>query len=212
MQILARLSKQPCDDITKALGDPESEASQTYRLLEMVFEDLKAMYTRDGPLISAKEAGIADASDCKTIYLVNLATISMSFFEFEEVRLSAIHDNFLEAFLAEDAELSSDLEEIFLGLKTQLFLSSLKEAGRQKSGGQLLDEIFLGDLEDRLRERRSSAELTARDQDFLASSQARKEALLGESVPSAGWYIDVRGAKTVANCSSRPAGAEISLQ
>jgi hypothetical protein len=85
---------------------------------------------------------------------------------------------FYSAFVPGAAELSADISDLLLELKTQALLTRLAAQGQTSPNELLVEQVFLGDLEDQLRQRHPDSDLTECEEGLLASAQAKKEFLL----------------------------------
>jgi hypothetical protein len=137
------------------------------------------------PWISADELEISDAVDRRTTQVANLACFATKLFDFVEdgqksESIRPLLQNAVVTLLGDRSELSADVEELLLGLNVQVGIREFPHEGGAEAKEQFLEELFVGLLEERLRERRSSADLSPMDHDLLASAQTRMEALFAE--------------------------------
>lgn len=111
---------------------------------------------------------------------MNLATTCASVFGTNELGLEEVNDHFLRIFVPENHEIPRDAAELYMGLKTQIFLAVL-ESEQEKARDQFLDDLFVTRLESSLQEHHPSLPLTATEYEFIANAKARKAMLLNES-------------------------------
>ncbi|KAI1132183.1 hypothetical protein F5Y10DRAFT_231739 [Nemania abortiva] len=185
VDILIALSEQTLEDTVATLGsDPDSDITREYGVLRSAFEAQRRQlfYPREAPqFLDAGELGIKDQTR-EVIRITNLASTCASIFGTNEITLEEVNNYFLRIFIPEGRGLSHDAAELYLGLKTQIFLAAL-EGDLEKTKERLLEELFVTDVERSLRARRPYLPLTTSELDFIANSKARKAMLLVASAP-----------------------------
>jgi protein TBF1 len=178
--LLLLLSQQPFDDAIQAIRDQDTDTGKAFKSLKAIFEHTVELYSEPGEYLSTDNLDLREQEDQVTVQFANLAMGCLGAFEDKPSALSRLHSNFLEIVVPEAGSLSGTVSELFLSLKTQVFMKALAEEGSQKPKDQLAQEIFLGGLEEKLRSRSADLELSPTDQGFLASIDIRKDMLLVE--------------------------------
>lgn len=131
------------------------------------------------PLLVPEQLNVTSETR-EVIRIVNLATACASVFGTNELGLGEINDHFLHIFVPENQEVPRDAADLYLSLKTQIFLAVLEsEQGRARD--QQLDDLFIKRLGNDLQEHHPSLPLTAVEHEFVANAKARKAMLWNES-------------------------------
>ncbi|KAI0112009.1 hypothetical protein GGR51DRAFT_52686 [Nemania sp. FL0031] len=186
VDILIALSEQTLEDTVATLGsDPDSEITKEYCVLRRTFEVQRRQlfHPQEAPrFLDADKLGIKDQTR-EVIRTTNLASTCASIFGTNEITLEEVNNHFLRIFIPEDRGLSHDAAELYLGLKTQIFLASL-EGDMEKPKDQLLEELFVTDVEHSLQAHHPYLPLTTSELDFIANAKARKAMLSIASVPA----------------------------
>lgn len=109
----------------------------------------------------------------------NLATFVSSLFGSQEIGFSELNVRFLDIFVPDNGRLLKAQGSIFLELKTQAFIASIKSQERGKE--DVLYNLFPDDLESRILARRPGARgLAPSEQDFVKRALSRRDILLTE--------------------------------
>ncbi|KAM4060125.1 telomere repeat binding factor (TRF) domain-containing protein [Hirsutella rhossiliensis] len=180
LSLLHILVQQPLDDTMGFIKDAESDHGRSYRQLRHSFEQLRLLYTPK-PALSAKELGM-DQDELRTwIELANLAQLGSWLADGSPGSLSEADEHFLAMFSCQVSDLPPGMTELYLGIMTQRAVESLVVKGPEKPSEEVLGEVLLSGLEDRLRGQHGGDELTSADQTFVSTVQSRKETLQGEA-------------------------------
>ncbi|KAI0416467.1 telomere repeat binding factor-domain-containing protein [Xylaria grammica] len=191
VDILIALSEQTLEDTVATLtSDPESDITKEYNVLRAAFDlqrrQLSLPQEGQSPFLDAGKLGIRDQTR-EVIRIVNLASTCASIFGTNEITLEEVNNHFLRIFIPEGRGLSHDAAELYLGLKTQLFLAVL-EGDLEKTKDQHLEDIFVKDVERSLQAHHPSLPLTTSELDFIGNSKARKVMLSIASAPADSIY------------------------
>jgi hypothetical protein len=186
VDVLIALSEQTLEDTVATLtSDPDSEITKEYGVLRRAFDLQRRQlsHPHDAPrFLDAGKLGVKDQTR-EVIRIANLASTCASIFGTNEITLEEVNNNFLHIFIPEGGTLSHDAAELYLGLKTQLFLAVL-EGDMEKPKDQILDEIFVVDVEHSIQAHHPYLPLTTSELDFIANAKARKGMLLIASAPA----------------------------
>ncbi|KAJ3576115.1 hypothetical protein NPX13_g3809 [Xylaria arbuscula] len=187
VDILIALSEQTLEDtVATFTSDLESEITKEYGVLRAAFEVQRRQLLQPretSPFLDASKLCIKDRTR-EVIRVANLASTCASIFGTNEITLEEVNNHFLRIFVPEGRTLSHDAAELYLGLKTQLFLAMLDDDLERKSKEQLLHELFVADVERSLRAHHPGISLSTTELDFIANSKARKGMLLVASAPT----------------------------
>lgn len=186
VDILIALSEQTLEDTVATLtGDSDSDISREYSVLRNAFDlqRRQLFHPHEAPrILDAAKLGIKDQTR-GVIRIANLASTCASIFGTNDITLEEVNNHFLGIFVPEGRGLSHDAAELYLGLKTQLFLAVL-EGDLEKTKDQLLEEFFVTDVEHSLQAHHPHLPLTTSERDFIANSKARKMMLSVASAPA----------------------------
>ncbi|KAI1372246.1 telomere repeat binding factor-domain-containing protein [Hypoxylon crocopeplum] len=180
VDVIIAWSEQSLEDTIATLsGDLDSDIAKEYAALKSAFDTQRKLLSDAHPLLYPEQFNIASQTR-EVIRIVNLATACASVFGTNELGLEEINDHFLRIFVPENQGVPRDAAELYLGLKTQIFLAVLEnDQGRARD--QLLDDLFVTRLETTLQEHHPGLPLVATEHEFVASAGARRAMLLNES-------------------------------
>ncbi|KAI0142997.1 hypothetical protein GGR57DRAFT_369964 [Xylariaceae sp. FL1272] len=183
VDILIALSEQTLEDTLQKLCDQKTDIAEEYEVLRKFFDYHRRQLLKgqDG-FLNADELGCQDETR-EVIRIANLAAACSTIFSANEITLEEVNNHFLEIFLPEGGELTYDTAELYLGLKTQLFLAVL-EGDMEKSKEEFLQELFVTGVEESLRAQHPDTPLNTTETDFLANTKTRKLMLLSASQPA----------------------------
>jgi hypothetical protein len=142
IQILLAISQQSREATAVLLADKEGDFRKAFDLLKDAFNSARRIYSQTSSLLTAKDVDVGGFEDGEVFRISNLASISASAFEGERELLNDAHDNFNAVFIADDGELTDDMIPIYLNLKTQAFINSLKEADDIGGRTEILNKYF----------------------------------------------------------------------
>lgn len=162
------------------IRDAESDHGRSYRGLRLSFEQLRLLYTSK-PALSAKELDMDQGEPRTWIELANLAQLGSWLADGSPGSLSEADEHFLAMFGCQVSDLPPGMTELYLGIMTQRAVESLVVKEPEKPPEEVLGEVLLSGLEDRLRGQHGGEELTSADQNFVSTVQSRKETLQGEA-------------------------------
>ncbi|KAK8036925.1 MYB DNA binding protein (Tbf1) [Apiospora marii] len=158
----------------------ETEVFKEYRNLKSFFYDLREKISDEFPLLYPDQLDIVDTGEQEIIRVANLATICSSIFGANELGWPDLDSNFLLAFVPKSKPMTSEVADLYIGLKTQMYLDLL-ENEEDSSREPLLKRLFVDGVESSLKQRHPDVPLVGAEKDFLASCNARKALLLEES-------------------------------
>jgi protein TBF1 len=148
-------------------------------MLKTAFDIQRKQLSDINPLLYPEHLNVTNGTR-EVIRVVNLATACASVFGTNELGLEELNEHFLRIFVPENQEIPRDVAELYMGLKTQMFLAIL-ESEQGKAKDQLLDDLFVTRLERALQEHHPNLPLTAAEHEFIANARARKAMLQNES-------------------------------
>ncbi|KKF93486.1 Telomeric DNA-binding factor trf1 [Ceratocystis platani] len=172
IQIIMILSEQPFSSTIAQLRNDQSEARREFLNISMVFEQSFKLYTHGDVtrMMTCDDIGFYNTSAKQTVRLANLACTCPGVFAKQGLQL--MFDKFFELFLPDQAELTADIADLYLGLRTQMFLEDISI----ENFHALLDSMF--EFEPILQSRRDDCELTQTENDLIAAAHARKAAVI----------------------------------
>ena len=131
-------------------------------------------------LLEWSKMGLGDQKHRKTVRLANLARFAIDLFSEDETCLPSLHERFFRVFVYGTRKFSVDHSNILLELKTQLALHLLEEGGKEKAPADLLQEVFMNGLEEKLKGRSWYPEKFEEEAAMLTSAEIRMSLLLQE--------------------------------
>ena len=146
-----------------------------------MFDLTKKIYSQTKPFLSADELNIREEEHRSTIRITNLATFTSSVFGGQDVGFYELNDHFMESFVPDGGELQKEPGQLYLNLKTQMYLSALSSEEQEKTTEETLNDLFPANLADILRARHPQMELTQAELEFINESNARKQYLQNDS-------------------------------
>lgn len=181
VDVLKALSDNPFEDTWATLNDqPGSEIAQEYARLKSYFDMLRNYFSTSFPLLYADNLDVSRTEEREVIRIANLATACASMFGTNEITLEDLNQDFLNIFVPNDQVLSSEVAELYVGLKTQMFLILL-ESEPQANREQALETLFATGLEDALKKRHPNSAMSVNETVLIETAKARKAMLLNES-------------------------------
>jgi hypothetical protein len=160
---------------------PESELGQAYQTLKSLFDQTKKIYSQQNTFLSAEELNIRESEHREIIRLTNLATFGLSVFGGQEIGFYDLNDHFIETFTVHGEEFAKVPGELFVNLKTQMYLSTTSQEGQEKSKDDILFELFPAAFDHALQRRHPLTPLSQSELEFLAALNERRELLLNRS-------------------------------
>jgi len=179
---LSTLARGPYLESIHIVTDPASELGQAYAVLKSLFDDTKKIYSQrdQGQFLSADGIGIDEPKDRATIRITNVATFAASVFGGQDIGFYELNDHFIDIFTPEDEALGTEAGKLYLNLKTQMYLSSLMQEEQDRTKEDILEDLFPPALDEIVVGRRSSAQLTKSELDFLDDCKSRREYFMNE--------------------------------
>ncbi|RCI11353.1 hypothetical protein L249_7132 [Ophiocordyceps polyrhachis-furcata BCC 54312] len=172
--------QKPLQQTFDSIRDAESEHGRCYRQLRHSFEQLRLLYTSK-PVLYAKDLDPHRKEQRALVELINLAQLGSWLIDGSPQALAEAQDNFLSLFNCQVADLPPGMTELYLGIMAQGAVESLVLRGGEKSVEQLLGEVFLAGLDDKLRRHHGNSELTSADQNFVKSVNSWRETIEREA-------------------------------
>ncbi|OAQ79898.1 MYB DNA binding protein (Tbf1) [Purpureocillium lilacinum] len=180
ISLLLIVAQPPLEDTIKLIRNGDSDHGRSYRQLKQSLEQIRSLYTSKH-VLSAHELEIHDADSRTLLELANLAQLGSWLIDGSQNSLDEADESFLSMFDCQVSDLPAGMEELYLGIMTQRAVESLAVKEPEKPSEEVLGEILMSGLEDRLRGQHGGNELTSADQHFVSSVQSRKETLQGEA-------------------------------
>ena len=180
-QILSTLAQGPYSETIRIVTEPESDFGQAYATLKRLFDETKKIYSRQEPFLSADELNILEPEHRATIRTTNLATFVASVFGGQDVGFYGLNDHFIDTFTPEGESLKRVPSELFLNLKTQMYLSAVSQEEQERTKEDLLEDIFPLDLEGVLAVRHPETPLSRSELTCIESSNTRRQYLMNQS-------------------------------
>ncbi|KAH8878638.1 hypothetical protein GQ53DRAFT_850111 [Thozetella sp. PMI_491] len=182
VQTLLRLGQQSRESTQALLSDKQTEFYKTYEALKRIFGPARNIFSDVALLLSCDELDITDSEDRETIRMSNLATVSLSLFDSQDVLLKEIHDQFLAIFVQELGEYKESATDFYVGLKTQAFIGDVQHLPEGESAFGLLDHYFPADFEESLKQRNGEIFLSL-SEDLLVAAVKERRDLLAHELP-----------------------------
>ncbi|EPS35092.1 hypothetical protein H072_11549 [Dactylellina haptotyla CBS 200.50] len=174
-QLLATLLHGQFQDTLVTVTQPDTDQGQAYATLKALFWQTKRLYSGEA-FLSTEELRFQVAEHRNMIRQVNLATFVTSLFGSTEVGFFHLNQYFLSIFVPEGGRLLKLQGNLFLGLKTQAYISAIDTG--EKTKDQILDDLFEADIASKLTDRRGSTkELIPSEIEFIGRVKNRREQL-----------------------------------
>jgi len=161
------------------MQSPESELGQAYATLKSLFDQTKQIYSQKDAFLSADELNIHEPKHRATIQITNLATFIAAVF-IGSLGFYELNDHFIEAFTPDGEPLSREAGDLFISLKTQMFLSAVTQEEPERTKEDNLDDLFPIGFDETLVARHPNSELAEGEVEFLQALQERRDYLMSD--------------------------------
>jgi hypothetical protein len=138
------------------------------------------MYSQNDAFLSANDLNIQEPEHRATIRITNVATFISSVFV-GSVGFYELNDHFIETFTPDGEPMSKVAGDLFLSLKTQMFLSAVTQEEQERTKEDILEDFFPVGLDELLMGRHPGLELAESENEFLRASQDRRDYLMMEA-------------------------------
>jgi hypothetical protein len=157
----------------------ELELGQAYTTLKSLFDQTKQIYSQKDAFLSADGLNIHEPNHRATIQITNLATFVAGVFD-SSLGFYELNDNFIEAFTTDGEPLSKEVGDLFISLKTQMFLSAVTQGGPEKTKEDHLEDLFPIGFDEILISRHPNSGLAEGEEEFLLALKDRRDYLMNE--------------------------------
>lgn len=176
-QIISILAQESYHNIIKIVTTPETEVGQAYATLKSLFDQTKKIYSQQGLFLSADALNLKEPEDRAVIRTSNLATFVCSVFGGHDVGFLELNDQFIKTFTVEGVPLQKEAGDLYLNLKTQIYLSAVSQEEQERTREDILEDLFPNDLDRLLQIRHLDQPLSQSEVEFISSYVARREFL-----------------------------------
>jgi hypothetical protein len=128
--------------------------------------------------LSPDELEISDSEDRETLRVSNLAAISTNAIAGDDSLIVDGHDQFFSIFIQDEGEFTRDLSELYMSMKTQALISSLKNANNPSERSDVLDRFFPPDFDDQLKQRHGDTTFSSGREDLVAEIGRKRQEFL----------------------------------
>jgi hypothetical protein len=149
--------------------------------LKSLFDQTKKIYSQKAQFLSADELNIQESEHRATIRITNLATFVSAVFGGGDVGFYELNDHFIDTFTPDGTPMLKEAGDLFLSLKTQMFLSAVTQEEQERTKEDILEDFFPVGLDELLLGRHLDTPLAESELEFLEASQARREYLMSET-------------------------------
>ncbi|CAK7232997.1 TTAGGG repeat binding factor [Sporothrix bragantina] len=178
VQMLCLLCEYPVQDSAQNGEGSESEVVRVYKALRAAFSHTRRLFS-ESEILYNEELDIKEIGDQETILMANMASISSSILEANDIPLIEAHDYFLSTFLPEPEALNKDLATLFLNLKYCTLGAELARLEPEDpERGQFLERLFPINLEEQLQNIHPDSPLTDYEREFMRDMEVAKDKLL----------------------------------
>lgn len=146
--------------------------------MKSLFDQTKKIYSQQNPFLSADEFNIQEPEHRTTIRTTNLATFVSSVFGGQDVGFYELNDHFIETFTPDEQPFDRVPGQLFLNLKTQMYLSVTSQEEQERAKEDILEDLFPIGMEDMLLARHPNISLSEDELNFVESSRERREYLM----------------------------------
>lgn len=199
--MLIAWSEQSLDDTLRTLcHNRDSEVAREYVCLKTAFDAQRRCLSEDSLLLDPYSLGVY-GGDREIVRVANLAASCASLFSTLDIGLEEVNDQFLMIFIPQGHDLSQDAADIFLALKTQIFLAML-DGQQERTRDEILDEVFPATMQSVLEAHHIGWPLNSIETQFLADAETRKTMLRdgSDDADSIRTYICHWGGRLRTNC------------
>lgn len=179
-QILATLAQGPWEETIRIITEPEKELGQAYTTMKSLFDQTKKIYTQQDVFLSADKLNIEAPAQREIIRTTNLATFVSGVFA-GDVGFYELNDHFIETFVPVGDFLSQEQGQLFLDLKTQVYISALSQEEQERTNEETLFEMFPDDIGSLLAMRHPEKSLSQTELEFIDELKKRRQYLTMES-------------------------------
>ncbi|KXJ96372.1 telomere repeat binding factor-domain-containing protein [Microdochium bolleyi] len=180
VDVLVAWSEQSLEDTIRTLcHNRDSDVAREYVCLKTAFDAQRRCLSEDSLLLDPYSLGVYDG-DREIVRVANLAASCASLFSTLDIGLEEVNDQFLTIFIPQGHDLSQDAADIFLALKTQIFLAML-DGQQERTRDEILDEVFPTTMRAVLESHHIGWPLNSIETQFLIDAEARKAMLRNES-------------------------------
>ncbi|KAH7039915.1 telomere repeat binding factor-domain-containing protein [Microdochium trichocladiopsis] len=180
VDVLVAWSEQSLEDTIRTLcHNRDSDVAREYVCLKTAFDAQRRCLSEDSLLLDPYSLGVYDG-DREIVRVANLAASCASLFSTLDIGLEEVNDQFLMIFIPQGHDLSQDAADIFLALKTQIFLAML-DGQQERTRDEILEEVFPTTLRSVLEAHHIGWPLNNIETQFLADAEERKTMLRNES-------------------------------
>jgi hypothetical protein len=180
VDVIRTLCENSLEDTVATINDADSDVAKEYAALKSFFYMIRKSFSDSFPLLYATQLDITSPTDREILRIANLATTCASMFGANELGWPDLSIDFLSIFVPEGQHMPSDVAELYIGLKTQMFLTSL-ESEESTTRDQLLQDLFVTGQEEALISHHPDLQMSDSEKSFLADAEARKAMLFNES-------------------------------
>ncbi|POS84249.1 hypothetical protein EPUL_004222 [Erysiphe pulchra] len=190
IQIISLLCRKGSHEIVSIVNIHSSEDGKIYLTLKSLFDQVKKIYSQQGLFLSADVLNMKETEYREIIRISNLATFVCNVFDRHEVGFLELNDRFIEIFAAEGMALSKEAGDLFLNLKTQIYLSAISQEEQERTREDLLEEYFPNNLGKILENRHPNQPLSQGEYEFTRLLISRRDFLANtpidlDSIPEA---------------------------
>lgn len=171
------MAQESYHNIIKIVTTPETEVGQAYATLKSLFDQTKKIYSQQGSFLSADALNLKEPEDRAVIRTSNLATFVCSVFGGHDVGFLELNDQFIKTFTVEGVPLQKEAGDLYLNLKTQIYLSAVSQEEQERTREDILEDLFPNDLDRLLQSRHLDQPLSQSEVEFISSYVARREFL-----------------------------------
>ncbi|TQS34641.1 hypothetical protein Golomagni_04967 [Golovinomyces magnicellulatus] len=176
-QIISILAQESYHNIIKIVTTPETEVGQAYATLKSLFDQAKKIYSQQGLFLSADALNLKEPEDRAVIRTSNLATFVCSVFGGHDVGFLELNDQFIKTFTVEGVPLQKEAGDLYLNLKTQIYLSAVSQEEQERTREDILEDLFPNDLDRLLQSRHLDQPLSQSEVEFMGSYVTRRDFL-----------------------------------
>ncbi|RKF61833.1 Telomeric DNA-binding factor trf1 [Erysiphe neolycopersici] len=176
-QIISLLCRKDSHEIVSIVNVHTSELGKIYYTLKSLLDQVKKIYVQQGLFLSADVLNLKEIEYREIIRITNLATFVCNVFDRHEVGFLELNDHFIEIFTPEGIPLSKEAGDLFLNLKTQIYLSAISQEEQERTREDILEEYFPNNLEKILEYRHPNQPLSQSEYEFTRLLISRRDFL-----------------------------------
>lgn len=129
-------------DATRLGSNPDLEIDKAYQHVCQVFEESKKLFHTQGPFIHGKDLELNGGAERHVLQLANVASLTSSVFTANNIEFHDLDKYFIEVLKPDAQPISSKLGQLYINLKTQIYLAIMSQENPDTAKDDILGDLF----------------------------------------------------------------------